>query len=43
MKGSTWLVLAAVILIGVIVLAYSSGYQIGADIAKNENAASEKQ
>ncbi len=43
MKRSSWLLLAAVAFFVIVAVAYSSGYQLGADIAERENTASEAQ
>ena len=39
MKKFGWLVFAAVLIIGVAILAYQAGYTVGADIAERDNRA----
>ncbi|MEL7446797.1 MAG: hypothetical protein AAGK02_13475 [Pseudomonadota bacterium] len=41
MKAAGWLSLAAVLLIGLVIVSYFTGYQVGEDIAEAENRAEE--
>lgn len=41
MRGVSWLVLGAVLLVGLAVLGFQAGYGVGSDIANSENAAQE--
>ena len=39
MRGVSWLVLGAVLLVGLAVVGFQAGYGVGSDIANGENAA----
>ena len=43
MKNANWLIVAAIVVMLVVAIAYSSGYQVGKDIAERENRAAEEQ